>query len=74
MRNEDTFSLSLACHTVDYDPFIKSQLASRNWLKGLMWCKFGHVTVELSSGDLDAEEAVEVPPLFCIRHQPNGTT
>ena len=30
-------------HTVEYDPFIKSQLASRNQLSDLMWCKFGHV-------------------------------
>jgi len=29
---------------VDYDPFIKSQLASRNQLQDLMWCKFGHVS------------------------------
>ena len=29
-----------ACHTVDYDPSIKSQLASRNLLEGLLWCKF----------------------------------
>ena len=31
-------------HTVEYDTFIKNQLALRNWLSGLMWCKFGHVT------------------------------
>ena len=31
-------------HTVEYDPFIKSQLASRNQIEGLMRCKFGHVT------------------------------
>ena len=31
-------------HTVEYDPFIKSQLAARNYLYGLVWCKFGHVT------------------------------
>ena len=31
-------------HTVDYDPFIKSQLASHNQFQGLTWCKFGHVT------------------------------
>ena len=30
--------------TVDYDPFINSQPALRNYLQGLMWCKFGHVT------------------------------
>ena len=31
-------------HTVEYDPFIKRQLASRNQLEGQMWCNFGHVT------------------------------
>ena len=31
-------------HMVENDPFIKSQLASRNQLYGLMRCKFGHVT------------------------------
>ena len=31
-------------HTVDCDPFIKGQLASRNQLSGLVWCKFGHAT------------------------------
>jgi len=31
----------LYTQTVDYDRFIKSQLASRNQLKGLVWCKFG---------------------------------
>ena len=36
-------------HTVEHDPFIKSQLASRNWLQGLMWCKFGHVPPENGS-------------------------
>ena len=29
--------------TMEYDTFIKSQLASRNLVQGLMWCKFGHV-------------------------------
>ena len=31
-------------HTVECEPFIESQFASRNSLYGLMWCKFGHVT------------------------------
>jgi len=35
--------------TVEYDPFIKSQLAARNQLYGLIWFKFGHVTLEISS-------------------------
>ena len=35
-------------HTVEYDAFMKSQLASSNSLEGLTWCKFGHVTVEFS--------------------------
>ena len=30
-------------HMVDYAPFIKSQLASRSQLQGLMWSKFGYV-------------------------------
>ena len=33
-------------HKVEYDPFIKSQLASCNWLKGLVWRKFGHVSLK----------------------------
>ena len=31
---------------MEYDPFLKSQLASRSQLKGLMWCKFDNVTLE----------------------------
>ena len=31
-------------HTVEYDPFSKSPLASHNYLQGLLWGKFGHVT------------------------------
>jgi len=34
--------------TMDYDPFIKSQLASRNELSGLMWREISHVTLEIS--------------------------
>ena len=33
--------------TVEYDPFIKSQLPS---LEGLMWCKFGHFTLQNLEG------------------------
>ena len=31
-------------HTVDYGPFIKSQLAVRQLTFRLFWCKIGHVT------------------------------
>ena len=34
-------------HTVEFDPFIKSQLTARNQLQGLMWCKFGQVTLKI---------------------------
>ena len=27
-----------------YEPFIKSQRVSRNYLEDLVWCKCGHVT------------------------------
>ena len=37
-------------HTMDYDPLIKSQLASRNQLWGLVWCKFGHMTLKIWGG------------------------
>ena len=33
-----------SCQTVGYDPFSKSQLAPINHLKGLLWCRSGHVT------------------------------
>ena len=31
-----------ALHTEVHDPFIQSQLASRNQVEGLTWCKFRH--------------------------------
>jgi hypothetical protein len=37
-------------HTVAHDPFIKSQLASRNQLEGLMWYTFGHVHRRFQGG------------------------
>ena len=47
--------------SMDCDPFIKSQLASRNLLSGLTWCKFGHVTVEISGGvDRFEDDVVDV--------------
>ena len=38
--------LCVHIHTVVYGPFITSQLASRNELECLMWCKFGNVTLK----------------------------
>jgi hypothetical protein len=32
---------------VEYEPFIKSQIASRGYLQGLMRSKFGHVTPQI---------------------------
>ena len=32
--------LACTCYTVEYDPFIKSQLASHKSLEGDMWCIF----------------------------------
>ena len=46
----NTDSLPLGFHTVEHDPFIKSQLASRNQHKGQMWCKFGHVAPQFWGG------------------------
>jgi hypothetical protein len=40
-------AIPLQYRTVDYDPFSKSQLASRNEPQVLKWCKFGHVTPEI---------------------------
>ena len=39
-------------NTVKYDPFIISQLASRNLLWGLVWCKSGHVMFEIRNNDI----------------------
>ena len=33
--------------TVEFDPFIKSHLAPRNAHRGLTWCKFGRVTLQI---------------------------
>ena len=48
-------SALLKRHTVGYDPLIKSHLASRNW--GLIKCKSGHVTLEISS-----QQSPRTPP------------
>ena len=43
--NHDIFdTANITNHTVEFDPFIKSQLASHNQFESLMWCKLGHVT------------------------------
>ena len=36
-------------HTVEYDPFSNSHPATHNALEGLVWCEFGHVTVEIGT-------------------------
>jgi hypothetical protein len=36
---EGTLLISAPLHTVDYDPFIKSQLASINQYQGLLWSR-----------------------------------
>ena len=36
--------LGFKVHTVENHPFIKSQLASRKYRQGLVWCRYGHVT------------------------------
>ena len=41
--SKDVIPDLLGAHTMNYGPFIKIQLASRNQLEGLMWRKFGHV-------------------------------
>ena len=37
-------------HTVDYEPFIESQLVSCNQIDGHIWCKFGHATPQYLGG------------------------
>ena len=49
--------------TMDYDYFIKSQLASRNSLQRRMWCKFGHVTLKVCEVTLVfAGQTYDIPP------------
>jgi len=43
-----------------HDPFNKRELASRNSFEGLVWCNFGHVTVEMSS-----QRNPRTPPSGC---------
>ena len=50
MRTESARRVSH--HMVEYDPFVKSQLASRNQLQGLLWCKFGHVAADLRKKEI----------------------
>ena len=63
---------------MDYDPFIKSQLALDNQLEGLISSKFGHVTPrmwyleavgELADGALDVQvRQVEHAPVLVHLH------
>ena len=47
------------CHMVVCDPFIISQLAPRNQLEGLVWCKSGHASPEILG-----KRNVGTPPYF----------
>ena len=49
-RPEGLESKSCPHHTVEHHPLIKSQLASRNQLEGLVWRKFGHVPRGIPGG------------------------
>ena len=44
-------------HTMGYDPFIKSQLASHNQLEGLLWCTLGHEVVTILSESRETKPA-----------------
>jgi len=46
-------------HTVEYDPFIQSQLAPCNWIEGPIWCKDGHVKLEILSNGILVLHRVE---------------
>ena len=59
-----------AHHTVDYDPFIKSQVASSNQVEGLMRCKFGHVALIL--GGNETLEVHHVIRRAVVPHEPPG--
>jgi len=67
-------------HTMEYDPFIKSQLASRNELEGLMWCKFGHVTLKIvlqrnPRAPTCGVSSTSYPCFWCVQHgksRPHG--
>ena len=48
-------------HTVEYNLFIKSHLASRNEIYGLMWCNFGHATFEHPN-----KQNPRKPPCGCL--------
>jgi len=52
--------------TVDYDPFTKSQLASRNWLLGVMWCTSGHVTPRNPAPARPSYSAVWIPRVVWV--------
>ena len=43
-----------------YDPSVKSQLASRNSLEGLVWCKSGHVPLIIQGNKTSVAHRVEI--------------
>ena len=51
----------ISFHTVEYDPFTESQVASRNQLYGLMGFKFGHVTADFRGNETPALHRTERP-------------
>jgi hypothetical protein len=51
--------------TVEYGPLIKSQLASHDSLKGLVWYDFGHVKFE-STNQRNPRTTSCGDPLWCI--------
>ena len=51
-------------HTAENDPVIKIQLASRNQLEDLVWCKFGHVPRGFQRG-----RNLRTPPIGVLNHQ-----
>ena len=55
-------------HTVEYDPFIRGQLASRNLRQGLLWRTFGHVTI-IRAGSVPSTELMR---RICCPSLPGG--
>jgi len=56
--------------TMKYDSFIKRQFASRNQLQGLIWCTFGHVTLEISSRPNSRTPPSDAEPLSTAPNPP----
>ena len=54
---------------MDYDPLIKSQLASRNQFQVQIWCRFDHITVGLSNEKKPPNPpSVTLPPDTALCH------